>query len=246
MSWIADWRRHWNIPGAIATWIVALVGGFWLQPPASKISGSNSLVNFSHFLATEIVILMLVLAVIWRGRQYVQRWALMTILSLVACNLAFFFFCWLSNRWIITYPPVVRSGQESPKQEQEPVIKPEQYIIGSELAEDGKRYLENKKLTCLPPDDLLRGVVGGPDHVWTRESIENRRLILNLIYILSLPIFICCLISGIQVIDSLFFQERLEVGQGRSSGFPPVCTSTSNPDKQCDDPKVTAVAKNSS
>ena len=75
----------------------------------------------------------------------------------------------------------------------------EKVVIGSVYTPQGLSYTEkNPKISC---DDLVADFPGKPEDIWTRDSINRRRLILAATYVSCLPLFTICLIAVVQAVQ---------------------------------------------
>jgi len=72
-------------------------------------------------------------------------------------------------------------------------------VIGSVYTAQGLSYTEqNPKISC---DELIFQFKGVIENIWTRESINRRRLVLAATYVSCLPLFTICLIAVVQAIQ---------------------------------------------
>lgn len=101
----------------------------------------------------------------------------MTIIALVLSLSAFFLYQRLLDRRTCQYANL-------------PVV------IGTRYTQHAQSYVRENS-TC---SDLLEDFGGKAEDIWTQESIDNSRYVLALTYILTLPLFMICMISVIQAV----------------------------------------------
>ena len=51
-------------------------------------------------------------------------------------------------------------------------------------------------------DELVNDFTGHTEEIWTRQSIDRRRLVLAAMYVSCLPLFTICLIAVVQAMQS--------------------------------------------
>jgi hypothetical protein len=56
---------------------------------------------------------------------------------------------------------------------------------------------------------------GGPQVIWTRDSILRQWIILSAIYVTCIPLFACCVIAVIQVVYCVSKGSRRRRAQGQ-------------------------------
>jgi len=156
------------------------LGSFFIPPPVGTLHGQTDVVfNFAKFTLTSFVGLMIVPLLIGRGRRDLRVWTLCSTALMVTCVFAFVTYMTYRSQWTCLYDDT-------------------RVVIGSEYtndileAEGGKTSKE-----CF---ELLRVYPGGPEYIWTGESIERHRLILSLGYVTCIPLFACCLIAVTQAV----------------------------------------------
>src|ERR1035441_1848740 len=72
-----------------------------------------------------------------------------------------------------------------------------------DTAFDGTQLVDAEKNPNLSLDALLEDFTGRAEDVWTRESINRRRLALAGLYVSCLPWFTVCVVAVVQAIQCL-------------------------------------------
>ena len=161
-------------------WVGGAIAAFLLPPPSSMPEESRVWVRLAQFVIT-VVIGMVVLATLrWKRKQDTLRWGGLSMLFLFLGTAAFFSYQILSAKWTASY-----HGR--------PVL------IGGSYTSFGREYHEANPR--LPPEDLVMRFAGQVEKIWTRESLQQRRLILAPIYVLAMPLFTICIMSIVQALQ---------------------------------------------
>ena len=106
-------------------------------------------------------------------------WAASAAAFLILGTVAFFSYQILSLRWTADY-----SG--------------DRVVVGSTFTQEAADYL--KAHPTLTNADLINHYTGKIQKIWTRQSIDMRRILLAGIYVLTMPLFAICIISLLQAI----------------------------------------------
>ena len=155
-----------------------VISGFLLPPPGwASAAGSTVPVRLGQFVITVLVGLIFLLVQKWNRKKHAVRWVTMTIIALVLSLSAFFLYQRLLDRRTCQYANL-------------PVV------IGTRYTQHAQSYVRENS-TC---SDLLEDFGGKAEDIWTQESIDNSRYVLALTYILTLPLFMICMISVIQAV----------------------------------------------
>jgi hypothetical protein len=71
-------------------------------------------------------------------------------------------------------------------------------LVGSVYTPQGREY--HTKNPNLPFEDLVMHFAGQVEKIWTRESLQQRRLLLAALYVLAMPLFTVCIMSIVQAL----------------------------------------------
>lgn len=175
-------QRIWNVLWTIATFLFGILGTF-LFPPINYVNREQIFTNFGKVVAAVIVGLILVAVNFWKLREDTKNWWLAAFTSFILLIIFLFTYQHFTQKWTCRCDPA-----------EEKV-----YLIGSDIksppVESVKNYPDpNNCQIWLSENDCE------PEEIWTKSSVDNNRLILGGIYILTLSIGIICLMSVIQAV----------------------------------------------
>jgi hypothetical protein len=178
--WLEQSRKNWSVLTQAAVWVLGAIGGFLLPPPVGASPGDEKIwLRLAQFVITIVIGLVFIAAQKWRQKRHANWWWAFSLGFLVLAVSAFFCYQQFTYTWTCDY-----AGQR--------------VIVGSVYTPHGKKYAEQNP--SLSRDLLLMHHAGAPEDLWTRESINRRRLVLAAAYILCLPLFTICLIAIVQAI----------------------------------------------
>lgn len=172
-------KKQWNLLTALSAWIATVIGGFWREPLATTPHTTTQLGLFGQFFLTLSVGLIAIPAYRFRQRRHTQRWVMVAVTLVLLTPVAYFLYDWFAATWTCPYAGT-------------------RVIVGSDtaLTAHAKEYkANNPDLTC---DQIVWNHAGNVEEIWTKESIETRRLILGFLYVVLLPLFAGSMISVIQ------------------------------------------------
>ena len=182
-DWLRETRAVWAVLAQGAVWVGGLVGGFLLPPPVGISGGQDKIwLRFGQFFVAVLLGLVLFAALKWKQRKHAGRWWVVAAVSLLLAVVAFFQYQRLLYVWTGEY-----DGQ--------------QLVVGSEYTSQGRAYVE--KNPNLPLTTLLEDFLGRPEDIWTRRSINYRRLMLAGVYVSCLPLFTLSVIAIVQALRTL-------------------------------------------
>jgi len=177
---LKGYQKSWLLLAQAMIWIAAVITGFLLAPPAGTSADSKVWVRFAQFVITILIGLLLLAALRWKRKKDMLPWAGAAALFLLAGTVVFFGYQIFSARWTTLYAE-------------------KKAVIGSAFtAQAGEYSRQNPNLT---PGDLLMHYAGDAEKIWTRESLQERRLILASLYVLAMPLFATCIICLLQAIE---------------------------------------------
>ena len=183
-------RSHSGNPKAIPTnvgvaraesaiWVAGVIVGFLLPPPVGTPEESQVWVRFAQFVITVVIGMVLLAALRWKRKQDVFRWASISMLFLLLGTITFFGYQIFAARWTAPY----NTGR---------------VVIGDAYTAYGREYHEEHP--NLPIEKLVMDVSGAVEKIWTRESLQQRRLLLAAMYVLAMPLFTVCIMSIVQAL----------------------------------------------
>jgi hypothetical protein len=189
---LEQWRGSWVLLAQAAVWVLGIVAGFLLPPPVGAGTESGMWVRFAQFVVTVVVGLVLLAALRWQRKKDTWRWALISVLALVLATGTFFGYQVCVAQWTV-------------------FSKGGQVVIGGELTEFGRTWRDEEPEKSL--QEKVDDLAGQLTMVWTRESIEQRRLVLAGLYVLAMPLFTVCIIATVQAVRCAAPEKR---SRGRS------------------------------
>lgn len=172
-------KKQWNLLTELSAWAALVIVGFWQGPPASTPVSTTPLGSFGHFVLTLAVGLMVIPASRYRQRRHTKPWVMAAATLVVLTSVAYFLHDWYATAWSCPY---VRS----------------RVVVGPDtaLTEHAKEYKVNHpNLTCA---QIVWDYAGNVEEIWTKDSIEKRRLTLGVLYVAFLPLFAGSMICVIQ------------------------------------------------
>jgi hypothetical protein len=180
--WLQQARKNWFWLAQGALWLGGILGGFLLPPPVGiSASDEKAWLRLGQFIVAVSLGLEILAVRRWGDPRYSLRWAGVALVTLMLGVAAFFRYHQLTLAWTADY-----AG--------------ERVVIGAELSRQGEAYLQRHPK--LSSDDLVFDFAGKTEEIWTRESIDHRRLVLAATYVSCLPIFTICLIAIVQAMQS--------------------------------------------
>ena len=164
-----------------ALWLGGILGGFLLPPPVGVAASEDKMwLRLGQFIIVIILGLIFFAAQRWTQPRHAFKWCMAALAFLVLAVAAFFRYQQLTIAWTENY-----NGDK--------------VVTGSVYTEPAQNLLkENPRMSR---NDLLVNFAGETENIWTRESINNRRLILAATYIICLPLFTICLLTVLQAIQ---------------------------------------------
>ena len=173
-------QQSWALLAQSTVWISAVLAGFLLPPPVGTLDEGKVWVRFAQFIITILIGIVLLLALRWNRKADVLRWAVSALVCLVLAIGCFFAYQIYAARWTVPY-----NGQR--------------VVIGGQFSQIGREYQQsNPNLTF---EDLVLNYAGKVEKIWTRESLQQRRIILAGMYVLAMPLFTVCMMSLLQAIQ---------------------------------------------
>jgi hypothetical protein len=173
-------QKSWVLLTQTTVWVGGAIAAFLLPPPGGLPEESRVWVRFAQFVITVVIGMVLLATLRWKRKQDMLRWGGLSMLFLFLGTAAFFSYQILSAKWIASYNgrPVLIGGSYT--------------SLGREDHEANPR---------LSPEDLVMRFAGQVEKIWTRESLQQRRLVLAAIYVLAMPLFTICIMSIVQALQ---------------------------------------------
>ncbi|HVR37110.1 MAG TPA: hypothetical protein VMS21_14805 [Methylomirabilota bacterium] len=182
-QWLARSRKSWGLLAQAAVWVLGILGGFLLPPPAGVDAGDGqSLLRLAQFVATIVIGLILIAGHRWRLRRHAGRWATLSGLLLLLGLFSILGYQHLAGTWTASYLD-------------------DRVVVGAEFTEQGARHAAAHPE--LSTSDLVFEFAGNTENIWTAESIRQRRLILAVLYLGNVPLFTVCLMAMVQALFCL-------------------------------------------
>ena len=174
-------RKSWLTLAQAAVWLGGVLGGFLLPPPVGVSAGDEKIwLRLGQFILAVLLGLAFFAGRQWNQRRHALRWCAAALVFLLLAVAAFFRYQQLTLAWTGNY-----AGQR--------------VVIGSAYTAQGVSYTtKNPSLSC---DDLIFDFAGKTEDIWTRDSINRRRLLLAATYVSCLPLFTLCLIAVVQAVQ---------------------------------------------
>lgn len=184
MKPMLDWsraRKSWLRLAQGAVWVGSVLGGFLLPPPVGiSATDEKAWLRLGQFIIAVVVGLILLAGRKWHQPKHTLRWAASAVLFLVIGIAAFFLYQQLTLSWTGGY-----NGAR--------------VVTGASFTPQGLAYsLQNPQLSR---DALIDDFAGQIENIWTRDSINHRRLILAALYLSCLPLFTICLLAIAQAVQ---------------------------------------------
>lgn len=177
-KWLQQTRKSGLAMTQGAVWLGGILGGFLLPPPVGVSAGDEKIwLRLGQFIIAVVLGLVFFAAQRWTQPRHAFKWCGVALLSLVLAVAAFFRYQQLTIAWTANY-----NGDK--------------VVIGSVYTPLGKAHMEEDPK--IPQDILISDFKGVTEDIWTRESINHRRLVLAATYVSCLPLFTICLIAVIQ------------------------------------------------
>lgn len=179
--WLQQARKNWLVLAQAGLWMGGILGGFLLPPPVGIAASDEKMwLRLGQFILAVVLGLVFFAARRWSQPRHALRWSGVALLFLAVAVTAFFRYQQLILAWTGRYV-----GEKA--------------VLGSVYTPQGDAYVQkNPGISC---EDLIFDFAGKTEDIWTRESINRRRLILAGTYIACLPLFTICLIAVVQAIQ---------------------------------------------
>lgn len=173
-TWLTQSRKNWAVLTQLAVFIIGIVGGFLIPPPAGiSETEDTGWLRLGQFVIT-VTVGVIFLANLGSRKRNIRRWWIVSTCFLIMAVMSFFLYKHLTYRWTCTY-----FGDT--------------VVVGSQHTQMGKHYVEqNPDISCR---QLLVDFAGGTDKIWTKDSIDRNRWILGVTYISCIPLFALCIIA---------------------------------------------------
>jgi hypothetical protein len=180
-TWLKQARKSWMTLAQGGLWVGGILGGFVLPPPVGVTANDEKIwLRLGQFIIAILLGLVFLAGRRWSQSRHSLRWGGAALLFLTLAVAAFFRYQQLTLAWTGNY-----SG--------------DRVVIGSVFTLQGLSYTaQNPRISS---DDLIFDFAGQTENIWTRESINRRRLLLAATYVSCLPLFTICLIAVVQAVQ---------------------------------------------
>ena len=171
--------KRWNLLLHAGTSVMATIASFWVPPPPDLPSDNETMVSFGKFVVVILAGLMILPMMKWSKKRHAGFWGIITAASLILGIIAFFSFQYLVKT------STVKHGDKV-------------LYIGTEVREDVKSFID--KHPGYGKEELLENAGWNPKMIWTEKSLDRRRLILSMVYVLCIPFFAIAIMAVVQLI----------------------------------------------
>jgi len=171
--------KRWNLLLHAGTSVMATIASFWVPPPPDLPSDNETMVSFGKFVVVILAGLMILPMMKWSKKKHAGLWGIITAASLILGIIAFFSFQYLVKT------STVKHGDKV-------------LYIGTEVREDVKSFID--KHPGYGKEELLENAGWNPKMIWTEKSLDRRRLILSMVYVLCIPFFAIAIMAVVQLI----------------------------------------------
>lgn len=180
--WLQGTRKNWLWLAQGALWLGGIVGAFLLPPPAGVWGRDDKTwLRLGQFIVAVILGLEILAARRWNRPRDAIWWGGVALVALALGVGAFFRYQELTLAWTAHYAGA-------------------RVVTGSEFTAQGRAYTTVNP--GLSTSELIFDFAGRTDEVWTRESIDRRRLALAAHYVACLPLFTICLLAVVQAMQA--------------------------------------------
>lgn len=172
-------KNRWNHLTDLSAWLGLSIWSFWREPPVYSTQASTQLGSFGQFFLTLAVGLMAIPVFRYRQRQHTGGWSIVAVVLFLMTPGAYFLNDWCVTTWTCPYSA-------------------SRVVVGPDAArtKHGIEYMdEYPDKTC---EQIVWDHAGKVEEVWKKDSIETRRLTLDILYVAFLPLFAGSMICVIQ------------------------------------------------
>lgn len=173
-------QEHWNVLAQVAAWIITILAGFIVAPPAGVLQGgdSDALWNLARFVVTVLVGLMLVLTTLNSTKDSLSLWISLTVAMLILFIVMYFVYGMYLNAWTVSYSNELR-------------------VIGETLTDHGKRFAGEHPELVLKKDWVYYHA-GETREIWKGEEVNARQTWLQVLFLPVVCLPACCIMAAIQ------------------------------------------------
>ena len=177
---LQDSRKSWLLLIQATAWVATVIASFVLPPPVGTAAETRVWVRFVQFIITIFIGLLALLALRWSKKKHILPWAAASASFLFLGTICFFTYQIFATRWTTSYDK-------------------DRVLIGDTYTRQAAEYVRANP--TLTPSDLIMHYGGSADKIWTIESINQRRIIIAGIYVITMPLFTVCIITLLQAIQ---------------------------------------------
>lgn len=174
-------KKHWGFLSQIASIIAGIIGGILIPPSVLEpVISTGRAKGLAIFIVTVVVGLFLLISRRSKGQKAISRWLIATGFFLAFSIASFFIFLKVYADQTCMY-----AGHKVP--------------IGTVYTAKGSSYVsENPHVNNC--ETLINDFVGKTNEIWTDESINNWRLILFALYLLTFVLMSLVVLSLIHLL----------------------------------------------
>ena len=180
--------KYWSILSQAGIWIFGIVGGFLSPPPIGTSSeDEKTWIRLAQFVITILLGLAFIAGRRLNKRKHMWYWWFVSAMLLLLSTCSFLGYQRLSLSWTCNYNNAT-------------------VVIGDQYTERARRFiLKYSDDSC---EFLIDSAAGNTQDIWTKESIDKRRIVLASAYISSIPLFTICIIAVVQALQIVGQTER--------------------------------------
>jgi energy-coupling factor transporter transmembrane protein EcfT len=178
----------WVLVSQIGAWILGLIVTFLLPPPVGPTQQPQAIENLAQYFTSVLVGIVIVLAILKAKRKHLRFWLIPVPFALLLALGGYFVYSHYLEKWANCL-----YVHENP---------PRRIVVG--VTETPEAHLARQKdARCNNNSDcnnILYCFAGNEYAVWSKGEIDQRRLILTLLYFSILPFVIVSVLFIIQAI----------------------------------------------
>jgi len=169
-------KENWDRLIQFASFVVAAIGAFVVFPPVHGVSSQTGYEMLAKVVAAAAAGLIAVPANVFRAKNHTTKWWISAILFAILFFVCVGSYLYHLSAWTCNYA----TG---------PVV------VGSDsgLTQKGRDYFAddagNVDTSSKPCEDVVRDLAGQPEHFWTKESINQRWILLVGNYVVCFAFF---------------------------------------------------------
>lgn len=169
-KWTHNVRKVLGYLASLSAFLVGWISKFMWPIGEDK----KALVYFAPFIAMVIAGVVFLAGQLWRQKKHEKRWIAIAVISLIVSTGMFLGYRHLVSMKTCTYDRQI-------------------IIVGSVYTSRGEAYTkQNPGISC---ETIVYDFAGQVDEIWTKDSINQSRFILEITYVICVALFALCLMS---------------------------------------------------